>query len=74
MRRCIYLSCYDSVNAGWSVASCRLNASPYIPSVQELERYCKTGQLQQCPVFSPSSFEEFCFSPELAVVALARSR
>jgi hypothetical protein len=76
MRHCTYLSCYASINASWSVASCLFNGSPYVPSVQELESYCKTGRQQQCPVFSQShsSFEEACFWPELEIVALAQCR
>jgi hypothetical protein len=71
---CQYLSCYIPADNSWSVASCLLNGIPYIPSVQELENYCKPGRHQQCPAFFQSSlpFYDKCFWPELEAVALAQ--
>lgn len=76
MHRCTYLSCYTSLNNNWSVASCLFNGTPYVPSVQELESYCKTGGQQQCPVcFQSRPFpEESSPWPELEVAALAQCR
>lgn len=76
MHRCTYLSCYTSLNNSWSVASCLFHGTPYVPSAQELESYCKTDRHQQCPVFfqSRSSSEESYPWPELELVALAQCR
>ncbi len=73
---CKHLSCYTPVNKSWSVASCSFSGTPYVPSVQELENYCKTGSQQQCPVFFQSlpPLHDKCFWPELAVMAQAQYR
>lgn len=51
---CQYLSCYTPVNSSWSVASCLFNGTPFVPSGQELENYCKAGRHTQCPAFFQS--------------------
>ncbi|MFH2122120.1 MAG: hypothetical protein ABIJ50_01350 [Pseudomonadota bacterium] len=73
---CQYLSYYSPANNTWSVASCSFKRTPYIPSVQELEKYCKASRDQQCPAFAQSlpPLQDQCFSPELAVIALAQCR
>ncbi len=73
---CQYLSCYTPANNTWSVASCSFKGAPYIPSVQELEKYCKVSREQQCPAFVQSlpPLHDECFSPELEIIALAQCR
>jgi hypothetical protein len=73
---CKYLSCYTPVNNTWSVAGCSFNGTPYVPSMHELESYCKTGRREQCPVFSQSlpPLHDKCFWPALDGVTLARCR
>jgi hypothetical protein len=73
---CKYLSCYTPVSNTWSVASCSFNETPYVPSVLELENYCKAGRNEQCPVFFQSLplLHGKSWWPELEVVALARCR
>lgn len=73
---CQYLSCYIPADKTWSVASCSLNGAPYVPSVQELEIYCKKGRHEQCPVFFrsfPPLNDKYAW-PELEVIALAQCR
>ncbi len=73
---CKYLSCYTPASNTWSVASCSFNGTPYVPSVLELENYCKAGRHEQCPVFFqslPPLHDKYLW-PELEVVALARCR
>lgn len=74
MSYCKHLSCYTPVNSAWSVASCAFHATPYVPSVQELELYCRSGRHQHCPVFFQSlPVEEIDVRAELEVVAIAQS-
>lgn len=73
---CQYLSCYTPANNTWSVASCSLHGAPYVPSVRELEIYCKIGRHEQCPVFFrslPPLYDQYVW-PELEVIALAQCR
>ncbi len=73
---CQYLSCYSPANNTWSVASCSFKGTPYVPSVQELENYCKAGRHEQCPVLFQSllPLHDKYLWPELEVVALAQCR
>lgn len=73
---CQYLSCYTPFNKSWSVASCSLNGMPYVPSVQELENYCKAGRHQQCPLFfqSLSPLYDEGLWPEFKAGELAQCR
>ena len=70
---CQYLSCYTPANNAWSVASCSFKGTPYIPSVQELEKYCKASRDQQCPAFVQSlpPLPDKHLWPELECRALA---
>lgn len=74
---CTYLSCYTPAYNTWSVASCSFNETPYVPSVQEIENYCKFGRHGNCPVFFQSlpPLSDNYLWPELEeVMALARCR
>ncbi len=70
---CQYLSCYTSANNSWSVASCSFKGTPYVPSMQELEKFCKASRDQHCPAFVKSfpPLHNECFRPEQEIVALA---
>ncbi len=73
---CKYLSCYTPATNTWSVASCSFHGAPYIPSVRELENYCKQGRHQDCPVFFqslPLRFDEYLW-PELEYAVFAPCR
>jgi hypothetical protein len=48
---CKHLLRYSHSPQIWSVASCSAKNSPYVPSLQELERYCQCGNHIVCPAF-----------------------
>ncbi len=35
----------------WSVASCSAKNTPYVPSLNELERFCQSGRHIVCPAY-----------------------
>ncbi len=35
----------------WSVASCSAKNNPYVPSLNELERFCRCGRHTVCPAY-----------------------
>ena len=35
----------------WTVAACRIDEKVYVPSVFQLEEYCKTREHKKCPFF-----------------------
>ncbi len=35
----------------WTVAACRIDKKVYVPSVFQLEEYCRTGEHKKCPFF-----------------------
>lgn len=35
----------------WSVAACRIDEKVYVPSVFQLEEYCKKREHKKCPFF-----------------------
>ncbi len=47
--RCKHLYLYAPAGKQWTVASCSCKAAPYVPSMSELEGYCKTGRHLLCP-------------------------
>ncbi len=51
---CQHLSCYTPAYNTWTVVSCSINGTPYVPSVQELKNYCTTGRHRQCPALHQS--------------------
>jgi hypothetical protein len=38
----------------WTVAACRIDEKVYVPSVFQLEEYCKTSGHRKCPFFVKS--------------------
>ncbi len=35
----------------WTVASCRADKKPYVPSIYELEEYCSDERHKGCPLY-----------------------
>ncbi len=35
----------------WIVSSCKAVERPYVPSLFELEEYCRTGDHRKCPFY-----------------------
>ncbi len=35
----------------WTVAACRIDEKLYVPSVFQLEEYCRTREHRKCPFF-----------------------
>jgi len=51
---CQHLSCYTPAYNTWTVSSCSIKGTPYVPSEQELKNYCTIGRHGQCPAFYQS--------------------
>ncbi|MGV1098382.1 hypothetical protein ACUUL3_03100 [Thiovibrio sp. JS02] len=48
---CKHLYLYSPAGKQWSVASCSCKSTPYVPSMQELDSYCRTARYALCPFF-----------------------
>lgn len=48
---CKHLLHYSHGTNIWSVASCSAKNTPYVPSLNELERYCQSGKHVVCPAY-----------------------
>ena len=35
----------------WSISSCKALGKPYVPSLFELEEYCRTKEHRKCPFY-----------------------
>lgn len=49
--RCKHLNQYSLSEFDWSISSCSANDRLYLPSVSELDGYCKDIEHKKCPVF-----------------------
>ncbi|MFZ5760371.1 MAG: hypothetical protein ACOY32_12195 [Thermodesulfobacteriota bacterium] len=47
---CCYLSVYASDSFSWEVFSCRARQGHYVPSLADLERFCRKNHVI-CPFF-----------------------
>ena len=48
---CKHLLHYSHGTNIWSVASCSAKNIPYVPSLNELERFCQCGRHTACPAY-----------------------
>lgn len=48
---CRHLSYYRGGQNGWTVASCVAKGSPYVPSLFDLEGFCRSGRHALCPFY-----------------------
>lgn len=48
---CKHLNKFRSSQFEWSISSCSANDRLYLPSISELDSYCKEDEHSQCPVF-----------------------
>ena len=65
---CKHLLHYSHGANIWSVSSCSAKNTPYVPSLHELERYCRSGNHIVCPAYL-FSFETGCLTAESVVPA-----
>lgn len=49
--QCKHLSCYSHGSNNWAVSSCKAKNTPYVPSVFELEHFCREGKHAICPAY-----------------------
>ncbi|MFZ5773876.1 MAG: hypothetical protein ACOY3Z_00095 [Thermodesulfobacteriota bacterium] len=49
--QCKHLCCYSHGSNRWAVASCAAKATPYVPSVFELEHFCRGVKHAICPTY-----------------------
>lgn len=48
---CKHLLHYSHATNIWSVASCSAKNTPYVPSLDELERFCQCGRHTVCSAY-----------------------
>lgn len=48
---CKHLLRYSRSTQIWSVASCCAKNTPYVPSLNELEKFCQCGKHIVCPAY-----------------------
>lgn len=48
---CKHLNQFSSSQFEWSISSCSANDRLYLPSIAELDSYCKDIEHKKCPVF-----------------------
>jgi len=48
--KCRYLNQYSPSGFKWSISSCLANDRPYLPSIYELDSFCKDSEHNNCPV------------------------
>lgn len=48
---CKHLLLYSHTARTWSVASCSAKNAPYVPSLVELEKFCRSGRHTVCPAY-----------------------
>ena len=48
---CQHLSHYRHAQHEWMVASCVAKSSPYVPSLCDLENFCRSGRHALCPYY-----------------------
>ena len=46
---CKHLYQFTPASAAWSVSSCSAQRTPYVPSLVELESFCRAGRQDVCP-------------------------
>jgi hypothetical protein len=52
---------------GWTIAVCRVDEKPYVPSVFQLEEYCKTSRHKRCPFLAKNTCGERKVNGRVAV-------
>lgn len=60
---CKHLLSYSRSTHIWSVASCRAKNTPYVPSLNELEKFCRSTRHIVCSAYL-HSFSGMCPEPE----------
>jgi len=51
----------------WQVETCKIEQTLYVPSVFQLQEYCKTKGHEKCPFFVQSLIEEEQIKGQLSV-------
>jgi len=60
---CKHLLRYSRSTQIWSVASCCAKNTPYVPSLNELEKFCRSTKHIVCSAYL-HSFSEMCPEPD----------
>ncbi len=67
---CQHLSCYRSAGNNWAVAHCAAKETPYVPSLCDLEAFCRSGRHALCPFYLLADLGGQGFAGEHAGIAL----
>lgn len=72
---CQHLSCYRLAGNNWAVAHCAAKETPYVPSLCDLEAFCRSGRHALCPFYllagcgAPGRVED---RPQMAAAIIGR--
>ena len=56
--QCTKLKSFLSVSSNWEVMICQAARLPYVPSLEELEKFCSCLQHRQCRIYHSFLSEE----------------
>ena len=70
---CQHLSYYRYAGNTWTVARCGAKEAPYVPSLFDLEGFCRSGRHALCPYYLLAGLGRQGFAENRPVVAVAGS-